>query len=85
MPQSILEEAELEATRSTHGPKCSWRVMLDGMTPKDRSDCEALVGGKIDGSIIGRVLRKRGYTNIADDTVLRHRRRNCASCRSLTK
>lgn len=68
---------EIKAEAIMKGPPCSVGVMVQQMTKEERADFEAACQDQlIAGSIIARVLIRRGY-DIKVEALRRHRKGEC--------
>ena len=71
---------EVLASTEKAGGVCTIALVLNGLTPKDRAEIEAVLDDpKYQHSAIARALTKRFDQKIIDSTVSRHRRRHTAS------
>lgn len=72
----LMDEINSEP-RIRSGRPCAVRVAIDGLKGQDRKDLQSAIDDLlIPGSVIARVLSKRGI-QIGVNSITRHRRKDC--------
>lgn len=80
----LLDDIKAEVTKK--GPVCSIRILMEDLDPADAKELQqAFEDRSIPGTAILRALKTRGYIDITDHTLQRHRRSECSCSKRAMK